>query len=87
MTEKRTVYVAYTNTDCTEGRGRDVPIAVCSAEATALRLERTEKVFDHDLNGNIVHIKRVLQQWWEYGIVVGGMNTGEWRDVELGVEE
>ena len=36
MTEKRTVWVTYTNTDCTEGRGHDVPIAVCAAEATAL---------------------------------------------------
>lgn len=38
MAETRTVYVAYTNTDCTEGRGHDVPIAVCAKEATAIRL-------------------------------------------------
>lgn len=38
MTEKRTVWVAYTNTDCTEGRGHDVPIAVCATESTAARL-------------------------------------------------
>lgn len=44
MTEKRTVWVAYTNTDCTEGRGHDVPIAVCAAEATALRLARKQYV-------------------------------------------
>lgn len=31
------VYVAYTNTDCTEGRGRDEPIAVCKTFATAKR--------------------------------------------------
>lgn len=48
MTEKRTVWVAYTNTDCTEGRGHDVPIAVCGAEATALRLARRQYVQGRD---------------------------------------
>jgi hypothetical protein len=38
MSETKTVYVAYTNTDCTEGRGFDVPIAVCEIEATAKRI-------------------------------------------------
>lgn len=44
MTEKRTIWVAYTNTDCNEGRGHDVPIAVCAAEATARRLARNRYV-------------------------------------------
>jgi hypothetical protein len=48
MTEKRTVWVAYTNTDCTEGRGYDVPIAVCAAEATAVRLARKQYVQGSD---------------------------------------
>ena len=34
------VYVAYSNTDITEGRGYDVPIAVCECEATAIRLAK-----------------------------------------------
>ena len=32
------VWVAWTNTDCTEGRGRQIPRAVCVKEATAIRL-------------------------------------------------
>lgn len=40
MAETKTVWVAYTNTDCTEGRGHDVPIAVCAVEATAKRLAK-----------------------------------------------
>ena len=36
--QERTLYVAYTNTDLSEGRGRDVPIAVCELEVTAKRL-------------------------------------------------
>ena len=36
--QHRTLYVAYTNTDCTEGRGQDVPIATCELEVTAKRI-------------------------------------------------
>jgi sucrose-6-phosphate hydrolase SacC (GH32 family) len=43
---------------------------------------RTEHGDRVDLNS-----RRVLQQWHEYEIVVGGMNTGEWRDVPLENEE
>ena len=52
-------------------------------------VERTEKVFDHDLYGNIVYIKRVLQQWWEKRIWAHDAEivvASEWRDVPLGVE-
>lgn len=34
------VFVAYTNTDCTEGRGYDIPIAVCESETTAIRMAK-----------------------------------------------
>jgi hypothetical protein len=44
MSEKRTVWVAYTNTDCNEGRGQDIPIAVCACEITAKRLARNRYV-------------------------------------------
>ena len=35
--EIRDVWVAWTNTDLTEGRGREVPYAICETEATARR--------------------------------------------------
>jgi len=44
MTITKPVWVAYTNTDCTEGRGHDVPIAVCEIEATAQRLSKRKYV-------------------------------------------
>ena len=47
-TEKRTVWVAYTNTDCNEGRGRDVAIATCETEETAIRLARKRYVQGSD---------------------------------------
>jgi len=34
---ERIVYVAMTNTDLTEGRGWQIPLAVCEAESTAIR--------------------------------------------------
>lgn len=39
-TEERTLWVAYTNTDLTEGRGRQVLAHVCEMEATARRLAK-----------------------------------------------
>jgi len=42
MTEK--VWVAYVNSDLTEGRGGQVPIAVCKLEATAVRLGKGRNV-------------------------------------------
>ncbi len=38
------IWVAYTNTDCNEGRGYDVPIAVCRSEITALRLAHSKYI-------------------------------------------
>lgn len=32
------VWIAWTNTDCTEGRGRQIPLAVCATKSTAIRL-------------------------------------------------
>jgi len=36
--ETKQVWVAWTNTDCTEGRGYQYPKAVCDSEACAIRL-------------------------------------------------
>lgn len=38
MPETKTVWVAYTNTDLTEGRGQDLPLHYCELKATAQRL-------------------------------------------------
>jgi len=44
----KTVWVAWTNTDCTEGRGRNIPKVVCDLEATAIRLGRKGSVQGSD---------------------------------------
>lgn len=48
ITNRKTVWVAYTNTDCTEGRGYDIPIAACELEVTARRLARGRHVQGSD---------------------------------------
>jgi hypothetical protein len=44
ITESKKVWVAWTNTDCTEGRGSVVPKYVCMTKATAIRLGRRGSV-------------------------------------------
>ena len=60
----RVFWVAYTNTDCTEGRGRDVAIATCEIEATAVRLARGRYVQGSD--GPVRPIELLFErgQWW-----------------------
>jgi hypothetical protein len=64
MTEKRTVWVAYTNTDCTEGRGHDVPIAVCAAEATARRLAHKQYVQGSDGPVRTMELLKIEGKWY-----------------------
>lgn len=63
MDEKRSVFVAYTNTDCTEGRGHDVPVAVAEIEATAKRLARGQYVQGTDGPVREVELK-LLDGFW-----------------------
>lgn len=46
MSELKTkpVFVVWTNSDLTEGRGHQIPISVCEHEATAIRLSKRQGV-------------------------------------------
>ncbi len=46
--KQKTVFVAWTNSDLTEGRGHPVLIAVCELEATAARLVKNAGVMGSD---------------------------------------
>jgi hypothetical protein len=46
--EVKTVWAAYTNSDCTEGRGHDIVIAVCRLKETAIRLASRKYVQGSD---------------------------------------
>ena len=51
------VYVVYTNSDCTEGRGYDIPIAVCKIRATAVMVAKGQYV--QGMDGPIAEIEVV----------------------------
>ena len=64
MIDKKTVWVAYTNTDCTEGRGLDLAIAVCAAEATALRMARKRYVQGSDGPVRTMELVKIDGKWY-----------------------
>lgn len=74
MTEKRTVWVAYTNTDCTEGRGHDVPIAVCAIEATAMRLARKQYVQGSDGPVRAMELTKIEGRWYAPSAAINVVN-------------
>lgn len=62
--ETRVVWVAYTNTDCTEGRGSDVPIAVCRMEVTAKRIAKGRYVQGSDGSVRKLELRRIDGKWY-----------------------
>ena len=63
--ETRTVWVAYTNTDCSEGRGHDVSIGVCATEAAARRLARNRYVQGSDGPVLPMELMKIDDKWYE----------------------
>ena len=62
--EKRVAWVAYTNHDLTEGRGHDIPIAVCEIQATATRLARKRYVQGSDGPVRAIEIIKIGREWY-----------------------
>lgn len=70
MSEKKTVWVAYTNTDCTEGRGHDVPIAICALEVTAKRLAHKRYVQGSDGPVRSMELIMIDNEWYAPGSAI-----------------
>ena len=68
--ERKTVWVAYTNTDCTEGRGKEIPKAVCETEATAIRLGKKGYVMGSDCPVRESLALKVKGVWLVPGLIV-----------------
>lgn len=62
--EIKHVFVAYTNSDLTEGRGFDIPVAVCKLETTAIRLAKKRYVQGSDGPVRQVEMRKIDDQWW-----------------------
>ena len=64
MPEVKPIWVAYTNSDCTEGRGYDVPLAVCEIEATARRLGKGKWVQGLDAPIRHLEMRKIDGEWY-----------------------
>lgn len=61
--ETKRVWVAWTNTDCTEGRGRQVPLHVAESYEAAVRLGRKGSVQGCDCTVTESVAVKVANQW------------------------
>lgn len=68
--ETKTVWVAWTNTDLTEGRGFVVPKAVCELETTAIRVGRRGSVMGSDCHVSEALAVKIKNQWYVPGIII-----------------
>jgi hypothetical protein len=59
----KTVWVAWTNTDCTEGRGQQIPKAVCESEAAAIRIGKKGYVQGSDCPVEKGIAVKIQNQW------------------------
>lgn len=68
--DKKTVYVAYSNTDRTEGRGVEFPFAVCQIESTAVRLAHKAHVQGTDGPVKEWTLKKFDGVWWAPALII-----------------
>lgn len=64
ITGTKQVFIAWTNTDLTEGRGWAKPLAVCAKQATAIRLGKKGSVQGCDCNVTEVTAVKIGGAWY-----------------------
>lgn len=62
--ETKTAYIVWTNTDLTEGRGREYPLATCELRTTAVRLGARKYVQGSDCNITEITLYRHHGRWY-----------------------
>lgn len=67
----RTVYVAWTNTDLTEGRGARIPLGIYECEATATRMGRKGSVQGCDCEVTKEEAIRHNGRWYAPACIYG----------------
>lgn len=60
----KTVYVVFANSDLTEGRGMQMPVAVCLLEATARRLAKKRDVMGADATVVTMSAFKINEVWF-----------------------
>jgi len=64
MSNEMQAYVAWTNTDLTEGRGKIIPLAICKLKATAIKLGKGNGVQGTDCRVSPVKLIRSMDGWY-----------------------
>ena len=86
ISDEREVWVVYTNTDLTEGRGYEYAMAVCECESTAIRLARKQGVQGMDARVRQETMYRMVGAWYTPGARVvppSGEDMAEERALQL----
>ncbi len=83
ITETREVYGVWTNTDLTEGRGFQIPIAFCDAKSTAIRLGEKKYVQGNDCPIDKTLAFRINNTWYVPGRIQGPSSDDQKKDREL----
>ncbi len=78
QTQKR-VFVAWTNTDLTEGRGTQYPLCVCDQKSTAIRISRGKYIMGSDCPVTEQWAYQVNGLWY----VPGNINPGNAGDIAI----
>lgn len=75
--EMKTVWVVYTNTDLTEGRGHQYPKFVCEKRSTAIRLAKKQGVQGSDADVEQKVAVLVNGVGWLAPVVIQQPNAGD----------
>lgn len=68
--ETRPVFIAWTNTDLTEGRGAQIPLCICASRTTAERRGRGKYVQGTDCNVTEEIGIKYKNQWYYRGHLI-----------------
>lgn len=64
ITDTKVVFVVWSNTDLTEGRGRQIPIYVCASQTTANRLSEKAGVQSTKADVYETEAYRIENKWY-----------------------
>ena len=85
--KSKNVWVAWTNTDLTEGRGNSIPKAVCEMEATARRLGKKGSVQGSDCYITESIAVLINNEWLVPGVIKKPTSEDEKNQIRIDEEK
>ncbi|WP_320533623.1 hypothetical protein [Robbsia andropogonis] len=70
ISKLKTIWIAWTNSDLTEGRGHQLPLAICEKEVSARRLGRKGSVMGSDCHVTKDIALNISGQWYVPGKII-----------------